>query len=364
MVIREITNYLEEIAPLSLQESYDNCGLIIGDFKTEVKGILITLDTTEDIVDEAISIGANLIISHHPIIFSGLKKLNGKNYIERTVIKAIKNDIAVYAIHTNLDNINSGVNFQICNKLNLKKIQILDSKTGELKKLVTFVPVNYQEKVRSALFEAGAGHIGNYNSCSYNLEGNGTFKALENANPFIGEINEIHTEKEIRIEVIFPKYLENKIISALIKNHPYEEVAYDIYKLDNNLKTIGAGMIGELETELDELSFLSELKSKFNLEVIKHTQLLNKKIKKVAVCGGSGSFLLEKAKQQKADIFITADIKYHQFFDSENQILIADIGHYESEVFTKDLIFDFINKKFPRFAVHFSKINTNPIKYF
>lgn len=364
MQISQVINFLEEIVPLSLQESYDNCGLIVGNSGIEVNGILVTLDTTEEIIDEAISLGANLIISHHPIIFSGLKKINGKNYIERTIIKAIKNDIAIYAIHTNLDNQLHGVNYQIGKILELENLKILDIKSDELRKLVTFVPVEHHEKVRNALFEAGVGHIGNYDSCSFNIEGKGSFRALENANPFVGKVDEIHYENEVRIETVFPKYLTTKIIKALLKSHPYEEVAYDVYVLENKFKDIGAGMIGELKNEISETEFLTILKTKFNLEIVKHTAFLNKNIKKVAFCGGSGSFLLNKAKQEKADVFITADIKYHQFFDAENQILIADIGHYESEVFTKDLIFDLITKKFPRFAVHFSKINTNPIKYF
>lgn len=364
MQIRDITNYLENIAPLSLQESYDNSGLIIGNPTQNVKKVLITLDTTEEVVDEAISEGANLIISHHPIIFSGLKKLNGKNYIERTVIKAIKNDIAIYAIHTNLDNIIEGVNNKICDKFDLINRKILEFKQNILLKLVTFIPIEYKEKVSQALFEAGAGHIGNYDSCSYNIEGQGSFRALENTNPFVGEKGKIHYEKEIRFETIFPKYLTNKIIKALLISHPYEEVAYDIYSLNNDTINVGSGMIGELSEEMSEKDFFDKLKSNFNLENIRHTKFLNKPIKKIAVCGGSGSFLLNKAIQAKADIFITADIKYHQFFDAENQIIIADIGHYESEIFTKELIFDILTKKFSKFAIQFSKVNTNPIKYF
>lgn len=364
MLIKEITNYLEQLAPLSFQESYDNSGLIIGNSSNYVDKILITLDTTEEVVDEAIEMNADLIISHHPLIFGGLKKINGKNYVERAVIKAIKNDIAIYAIHTNLDNINAGVNKKICEKLDLINTKILEPSTDKLQKLVTFVPTDNAEKVRNSLFEAGAGHIGNYSNCSYNINGEGTFKALDNTNPFVGKKGELHFEKETRIETIFPKYLQAEVLKALFENHPYEEVAYDIYSLDNKLNTIGSGMIGELKSEINEKKFFNILKKSFNLEFIKHTALLNKDIKKIAVCGGSGSFLINRAKNEKADIFITSDIKYHQFFDAENQIVIVDIGHYESEIFTKNLIFDLLIKKFPKFAIRISNINTNPIKYF
>jgi len=362
--IKEITNYLESIAPLSYQESYDNSGLLVGNHNDEVSKILITLDTTEEIIDEAIKTGADLIISHHPIIFSGLKKLNGRNYIERTIIKAIKNNIAIYAIHTNLDNVEVGVNNKICQKIGLENCNILDAKSDELLKLVTFIPLEHKEKVSSAIFEAGAGHIGNYDCCSYNIEGEGSFRALENTNPYVGEKGKIHYEKEVRFETILPIYLKNKVLNALLKSHPYEEVAYDIYPLQNKLNTVGAGMIGELPNEMSDEEFLNHLKKALNLEIIKHTKFLNNKIKKVAICGGSGSFLLNKAILHNADIFITGDMKYHLFFDAENQIVIADIGHYESEIFTKDLIFDFLTKKFPKFAIQISKVNTNPIKYF
>jgi len=364
MKIKEITTFLEHIAPLSLQENYDNCGLIIGSHENEVSGILITLDTTEEVVNEAISLNYNLIISHHPIIFGGLKKLNGSNYVERTVIKAIENKISIYAIHTNLDNIVDGVNKKICEKLNLQNCKILSPKNQILKKLVTFVPLNSVEKVRQAILDAGAGHIGNYDNCSFNTNGIGTFRALANSTPYVGKKNEIHLEPEVKIETIFPNYLTSQIVEKLLEVHPYEEVAYDILPLENLAINIGSGMVGELEKEIDEIEFLNKLKNVFNLTIIKHTQLLNKKIKKISVCGGSGSFLLKEAINANSDIFITADINYHHFFDAENKIVIADIGHYESEIFTKELIFEYLNKKFTNFAIQLSTVNTNPIKYF
>jgi len=362
--ISELIQKIENLAPFSFQESYDNSGLIVGNYNQKISSTLITLDTTEEIIDEAIKIGANLIISHHPIVFRGLKSLTGRNYVERTVIKAIKNDIAILAVHTNLDNILEGVNSEICKKINLKNCKILLPKAEILKKLVTFVPTKYAEKIKTEIFKAGAGNIGNYDNCSFNTIGKGTFRANEQANPHVGKINQTHTEEEIRIETIFPAHKERQVISSLIKAHPYEEVAYDIYKLENKLETAGAGMIGELENPINELDFLKLLKENFKVGTIKHTKLFGKKIKKIALCGGAGSFLLKNAISQKADIFISGDFSYHQFFDAENKIIIADIGHYESEQYTKQLLFDFIKKNFNTFDTQISKINTNPIQYF
>ncbi|HAN17934.1 MAG: Nif3-like dinuclear metal center hexameric protein [Bacteroidetes bacterium GWC2_33_15] len=363
MKIKEVISYLESFAPLSLQEDYDNSGLIIGNPDAELTGILITIDSIEEVVQEAIDKNLNLIISHHPVIFSGLKKINGKNYIEKTVLKAIKNDIAIYAAHTNLDSVSGGVNSKIAQKLNLKNTRILSNSLNQLIKLVYFVPVQQAEETRKAVFEAGAGHIGNYDMCSFNVEGKGTFKARENTNPFVGKKGEIHTENEIRVEVILPKQIKNNVIQALISAHPYEEVAYDLYALENEYTGSGIGIIGELENEMNELDFLNQLKSLFNAKCIRYTGLLDKPIKKAALCGGSGSFLLNRAIAEKADVFISADFKYHQFFDANNKILIADIGHFESEQFTKELIYELLIKKFPKFAVHLSEINSNPINY-
>jgi dinuclear metal center YbgI/SA1388 family protein len=363
MQLKEITQYIESVAPLAFQESYDNAGLIIGKSDDEISGILIALDITEEILDEAISKKLNLIVAHHPIIFGGIKKLNGRNYIERCVAKAIKNDIDIYAAHTNLDSVFGGVNSKICEKLNLQNCRILAPMSDILKKLVTFVPTADAEKVRKALFDAGAGHIGNYDSCSFNLSGTGSFRGNDRTNPYVGEKNQLHLEEETRIETIFPKHIQSKIIQVLLNAHPYEEVAYDIYPLDNNFQQAGVGMIGELEIPTDEMKFLISLKKTFGCKVIKHTHLLGKQIRRVAVCGGSGSTYLNQAKAMKADIFISGDFKYHQFFDAEQQILIADIGHFESEQFTKEVFYELLTKKFPKFAVHLSEINTNPVSY-
>jgi dinuclear metal center YbgI/SA1388 family protein len=363
MKIKEITSYLESFAPVSMQEEYDNSGLLVGNQETEVTGILITIDCIEEVIEEAKKKGANLVIAHHPIIFSGIKKLNGKNFIERTILKAIKNDIAIYAIHTNVDNMLDGVNGKIAEKLGLQNTKILDAKTNHLLKLVYFVPVEHAEVTRKAVFEAGAGQIGKYDMCSYNVQGKGSFRAGEGTDPFVGKKGELHYEDEIRVEVILPKHLLTNVINSLVSSHPYEEVAYDIYPLENDYQGAGAGIIGNLKIEMSEIDFLNFLKSTFNANGIRYTKLLNKPINKVAVCGGSGSFLLQKAIAQKADFFVSADFKYHQFFDAENKIVIADIGHFESEQFTKELIYDLLIKKFPKFAVHFTEVNTNPINY-
>lgn len=361
---KDIIDILEQFAHPSLQESYDNCGLLTGNANTKIKGVLVALDCTEEIIDEAIKKKCNMVVAHHPIIFSGLKKLNGKNYIERTIIKAIKNDILIYAIHTNLDNAYNGVNAKIAEKLGLVNTRVLAPAGGKLLKLVTYVPFDDAEKVRNAIFKAGAGVISEYDCCSFNTEGKGSFRGSENTNPYVGEKGKIHFEDEIRIEVVLPDYLKNKIVAAMIKAHPYEEVAYDIYALENEHPRVGAGLIGELKTPLDEKEMLKKIKTKLKAKCIRHTALSNKKVQKVALCGGSGSFLLKNAIAAQADIFITADFKYHQFFDAENRIIIADIGHYESEQFTIDLIRDVLIKNFPTFAVHFTEINTNPINYY
>ncbi|ADY53848.1 protein of unknown function DUF34 [Pseudopedobacter saltans DSM 12145] len=363
MRIKDLTNYLEEIAPLSYQESYDNAGLIVGDPNKEISSALICLDCIESVVDEAIANGIDLIIAHHPIVFKGLKKINGKDYVERVIIKAIKHDISIYAIHTNLDHVSVGVSKRICDKLGLVNTQVLAPKDNLLKKLVTFVPQSHKEQVKDAIFLAGAGKIGNYSECSFEVNGQGNFKANENAEPFVGEKNKRHTENETRVEFIYPAALEKAIISALFKSHPYEEIAYDIYALSISYSEVGAGMIGELTEPMDETDVLNLIKSNMKADVVRHTALLGKKIRKVAVCGGAGSFLLKQAIGSGADIFVSADFKYHEFFDANGKIIIADIGHFESEQFTQDLLLEIIQKKFPNFALRLTVQNTNPIKY-
>ena len=363
MKLKEIISALEQTAPTALQESYDNSGLLIGDPEIEVENALICLDLTADVMDEAIKDNVGLIISHHPLVFSGLKRITGKNEVEQLVIKAIKHDIAVYAIHTNLDNINSGVNGMLCEKLGIQNTRILRPMDGLLCKLVTFCPGEHAEALREALFAAGAGHIGNYDSCSYNLEGYGTFRAGEDTDPFVGEKGKLHTEAEVRIEVIFPDHITSKLIKAMNEAHPYEEVAYDIYPLKNKLAVAGAGMIGDLSESYDEASLVSLLKTVLGTPVVRHSKFIGKKIKRVAVCGGSGSFLIHDALALGADAFITGDMKYHQFFEAEGKMLIADAGHFETEQFTKELIYNILNEKFPTFALRISQVNTNAVHY-
>ncbi len=363
MTIKDVVNYLDTVAPPAYQEGYDNAGLIVGDRGEKVTGVLVCLDSIEAVVDEAIEKGCNLIVAHHPIVFSGLKKITGKNYVERVILKAIKNDIAIYAIHTNLDNVMHGVNAKIGEKLGLKNLKILSPKSGMLRKLVVYVPESHEEEVRSALFSAGAGSIGNYDECSFNLKGQGSFKGNEDSNAFVGEKGKRHYEQEVRIEVVYAKDKEGRIVSSMLNAHPYEEVAYDLFQMENKHLQLGAGMIGELEIPMEDEDFLKELKKRMKTDCVRYTKPLGKKVKKVAFCGGSGSFLLRSAIAKKADVFVTGDFKYHEFFDAEDKIMIADIGHFESEQFTIELLADVLKEKFTTFAVHLTDVNTNPINY-
>ncbi len=362
--IKDITDYLETIAPPSLQESYDNAGLITGNPQWQLSGVLICLDALENIIDEAIAKNCNLVVAHHPIVFKGIKQLNGKNYVERVIIKAIKYDIAIFAIHTNLDNVLHGVNNKIASKLKLSKLSILAPKKQTLQKLITFVPITATKTILSALSNAGAGQIGNYKNCSFRTSGTGTFEPNDHANPNIGNPNQMEEVDEDRVEVIFPKYLGKKILDALKNSHPYEEVAYYIQNIENDNQEVGAGITGYLDTPMDATQFMDYIKENMAVTCIKHTKLLKKPIEKIAICGGSGSFLLANAIVAKADVYISADFKYHEFFDAEDRITIMDIGHYESEVFTKELIFDLLNKKFTNIAVNFTEQVTNPISYY
>lgn len=362
--IKEICSYLEQWAPPAYAESYDNVGLLVGNPNTEVNGILVSLDCTEDIVDEALATGCNLIVSHHPILFKGLKSLTGKNYVERTVLKAIKNDIALYAIHTNLDSVMSGVNGKIADLIGLSNRRILNPRHTLLQKLTVFVPHDFSDRVREAIFSVGGGMIGNYSGCSFNLEGLGTFHPEDGADPAIGSIGKTQKQEETRIEIMFPTYLSKRILDAMIEAHPYEEVAYYLHALENKNQYVGSGLLGELSQEMTGGDFLNHLKECMQLKIIKHTDKPERPLKTVAICGGSGSFLLENAKRAKADVFITGDFKYHEFFDAEGELMVADIGHYESERFTIDLIADYLRKKFTTFAVRLTEVNTNPIHYF
>lgn len=362
MLVKDICAAMEKWAPLSWQESYDNSGLLVGHKEATVTGVLISLDCTEEVVEEAIQRGCNMIISHHPIIFKGLKKITGANYVEKTIIKAIQNSIALYASHTNLDHAPKGVSYHLANKIGLQG-KVLMPFSNALKNVSYFVPEAYETIVREKLHEAGAGNIGEYSSCSFSSEGTGRFTPSENSNPFQGEKNSPSTEKELKVDMIFPSHLENEIVQALNEAHPYEEVAYFITSLSNRWQDVGSGYIGQLKKPMSSEKFLELLKNKLGLKQIRHTALLNKEIQTVAVCGGAGSFLLNEAKNQKADAYVSADFKYHEFFDAENKCLICDIGHYESEVMIKDAILDYLSNIFSTFAVLKSNTNTNPVLY-
>jgi dinuclear metal center YbgI/SA1388 family protein len=364
MIVQDVIDHIEAFSPLAYAEEFDNVGLLVGNKNNKITGVLVTLDTLESVVDEAIETNCNLIVSFHPIIFKGLKKITGKTYVERVVMKALKNDIAIYAMHTALDNSIQGVNNMICEKLGLINKHILIPQPQTIKKLITFVPENEAETLRNALFEAGAGSIGNYDNCSFNTEGIGTYKGNEDSNPTKGTKGETHHEAETQVSITYPKHLESKILQTLFKTHSYEEVAYEITTLENTNQHIGMGMVGELENEMSEKEFLNFLKLNMKTECIRHSNLLQKNIKKIAVLGGSGSFAIAAAKAANADIFITADLKYHDFFTAENQIVLTDIGHYESEQFTKNLLVAYLTKKITNFAIVLSRTNTNPVKYF
>ncbi|MBS1647836.1 MAG: Nif3-like dinuclear metal center hexameric protein [Bacteroidetes bacterium] len=364
MQIQDIISVVEQFAPPALQESYDNSGVQCGNTQMPASGVLLSLDITHEVLKEAIKKKCNLIIAHHPLIFSPLKQLTGKNYVEQLIIKAIKNDIVLYACHTNADNIQAGVNKKIAEKIGLLNTRILQPKKRILKKLVTFCPEKQAASVQNALFDAGCGHIGNYDRCSFSTNGNGTFRANEHAQPFVGEKHKQHTETEIKIETIFESYKEHQVVQTLLQAHPYEEAAYDIYTLDNTHPQIGSGMVGELAQPMSEKDFLQHLKQSFGARGIRYTRFLNQEVKKVALCGGSGSFLLKEAIKAGAHMFVSADFKYHQFFDADNHIVIADIGHYETEHFTPEIFYSQIVKKFSTFAVHLSDHNTNPVNYF
>jgi dinuclear metal center YbgI/SA1388 family protein len=361
--VQDIISTLEDHAPLALQEDWDNCGLLVGDRQMEVSEILCTLDVTFEVVREAIDKGCNMIITHHPLIFGGLKSITGANEVERCVVEAIKHDVAIYAAHTNMDNVKNGVSGTMAQKLALKQTTIMAPQSGNLLKLEVYVPQMHVTSVRDAMFAAGAGHIGNYDSCSFITQGEGTFRALDATHPYVGEPGKLHFEKESCIEVVLPAFIQGKVVEALKKAHPYEEVAYDLFPLKNNWENVGLGMVGELETPIEEGAFLELLKSTFGVPVVRHSPLRGKMVKKIAVMGGSGASYLSSAIATGADVFVTGDTKYHEFFIPEGRIILADIGHYESEQYTKELFKEIITKKMATFAPRISDTDTNYVKY-
>ena len=364
ITVKKVSQILEDLAPKTYAESFDNVGLLVGNENQEVTGVLITLDCIEEVVDEAIAKNLNMIVAFHPIIFSGLKKITGKSYVERTVLKAIQHNIAIYALHTNLDFAFNGSNWKLGEILHLQNIKTLIPKDKTIKKLTTYVPTVDMEKVRQALFENGAGNIGNYENCSFTVEGIGTYKGNDDSNPVIGERGVFHKEPETCVSLTFPWYLESKLVQTLKEAHPYEEVAYEIVTLDNENQHIGIGVYGDLSEALSETDFLAFIKTKIPTACIRHSNLLGKKIQKVALLGGSGSFGLNAAKAVRADAYISADFKYHEFYQAENQILICDVGHFECEQHIKTLLFDYLTKKITNFAVALSEVNTNPVNYY
>lgn len=362
--IKNIINLLDKWAPPAYSEEFDNVGLLVGDASIKCKGILVCLDSIESVVDEAIEEKCNLIVCFHPIVFSGLKKITGKNYVERAVIKAIKNNIAIFALHTRLDNHPEGVNKILIDKIGVVSSKVLIPKPSGIKKLSTYVPIENSESVLDALHKVGAGAIGNYTECSFTLEGKGNFKGDHASNPRLGKPLEKKQVNEIQIQVVFESHLKQIIENTLLNTHPYESVAYEIYTLDNTLSSVGMGRIGILKKPMEELEFLSFIKNKLNSQAIRHSPLTGKKIKTIAVLGGSGSFAIADCKKQNADAFITADLKYHQFYEGEKELLLIDVGHYESEQFIKKLIFDYLTKKMPSLAIVLSRSKTNPVNYF
>lgn len=361
MRISEITDWLDRQIPLGLQADYDNSGLQTGDIGEEASAALLCIDVTEKVVDEAYARGCNLIISHHPVIFNPLKKVTGNTEAERVIIKAVRNNITIYSAHTNLDSLRDGVSSRMAMKLGLKNVEVLEPVRGRLVKLVAFVPHSHLKLVRDALFQAGAGHIGNYDSCGFSGDGTGTFRGNENSNPFAGEKGSLHAEPEVRFETIMPSFLISTVIKALIETHPYEEPAFDIYPLLNEWKTAGMGCVGTLEKEINESDFLSLCKSTFSPCCLRHTAFRGKEIRKVALCGGAGVSLLEKAIDAKADAFVTGDVKYHQFAAAAADILLVDAGHFETEKFATEIFHELLTKKFPNFALRFSETISNPI---
>ena len=363
ILVKDICSCIEEFAPLSYQESWDNCGLLVGNPEQTVCKVLVTVDVNEAVVAEAVEVNAQMIVCHHPIMLSGIRQLTGSNETQRTIMLAIKHDIAIYAAHTNIDSAVGGISYRMASLIGLTDLLSLSPQSAGLQKLVTFIPESHFEQVSRAIFDAGAGHIGNYDSCGYCLEGKGSFRALDGTNPFVGEKGKLHIEPEIRFETVFPTHLNKNIVTALVKSHPYEEPAYDIYALQNVDTRVGLGLVGTLPEPMNELNFLNKLKEIFSPPFVRYTKLRNREIRRVALCGGSGSSLLTNAIRSKADAFVTADFKYHQFADAEHDILVADVGHFESEQYAKEIFYDIIIKKIPNFAVYFSKVKTNPINY-
>ncbi len=365
MQLRQIIHHLEALAPSVYQESYDNSGLQVGLPDAEISGILIALDFTEAVLEEAESRGCNLVVAHHPLLFKGLKRISDNTAIGRMVWKAIQKGIHLYAIHTNLDHMAHGVNRILAQKLGLENTRILIPQKDTLRKLQVYVPQKEAPQLLEALFNAGAGQVGEYSECSYQISGKGTFRPSENADPTIGKAGGAREEvTEIKVQVLVPKHRERPVLEAMFKAHPYEEVAYDLLDLANENPHQGIGMIGNLPEAETVPDFLKRIKDALHTGCIRYTEPATQAIRKVAVCGGSGAGFLGAALRAGADAYVTADFKYHEFFDAEGRILIADVGHWESEQYTTELLLTYLRKKLPNFAVHSAGSITYPVRYF
>lgn len=361
--VQDLMRVLERAAPLAYQESYDNAGLQCGDPLMEVRGVLIALDCTPAVVDEALRRGCNVVVAHHPLIFKPLKRLTGANEVEQTLLKAIRHEVALYAAHTNLDNVRHGVNRKLAEKLGLTNLRILDPKPGLLAKLITYVPLTHTEAVLQALYQAGAGQVGDYSECSFRTEGTGTFTPGAGTDPFIGRRGAAEAVREERVEVLLPLHLQQTALRALRQAHPYEEVAYEIVKLENTNQDVGSGMVGDLPEPLSPPEFRQRLRQALGVPVVKHTEF-GQPIRKVALCGGAGSFLIGKARAAGADAYVTGDLKYHEYFAAEGRLLLCDVGHFESEQFTGEIFRDLLMGNFgSTFALFIAETLTNPVRY-
>lgn len=362
-LLKEIANCFEAMAPLSHQESYDNSGIQLGEPDKQIDSALVTLDLNEQVAEEAIRLGVDLIVTHHPLIFKPLKQISGATPTERMVIGCLRHDIAVYACHTNLDASPQGVSHYLARKLGITNGTLLEPRQGLFTKLVVYIPAHAFPKVREALFQAGAGTMGDYEQCGFSAHGLGSFLPGKETHPYVGTPEQFHEEPEVRFETLFPSRLKKRVVEALMASHPYEEPAFDLFPLLNASNDAGFGWVGNLPEPLSAGHFLEKLKEKLACGALRYSTPPSRPIQKVAICGGSGSDLLGLAIAAGADAFVTADLKYHAFQAAEGALLLVDAGHYETEQFTKELFYDVLTKKFNNFAVHISKVKTNPINY-
>ncbi len=363
MKLNDLIKKIEKKYPLNLAYDWDNVGLIVGDFDSDIKRILVTLEANENVIDEAISKDIDLIVTHHPFLFRKINKVNTRDLKGRLIHKLIKNDISLYSMHTNFDIAFDGLNDYFMEIMGFENTKILDvTKSETLYKVAVYVPKSHENIVREALGNSGAGYIGNYSNCTFNISGIGTFKPEENTNQFIGEIGEIEKVDEIKIETIVPQGILQKVIDKMIKSHPYEEVAYDIYKLENKGKSIGLGRYASLERESDLQALCDKIKLKLNMNHIRVVGDLNKKIKKVAVVTGAGSDMVSLAKSKNCDVIITGDVKYHEAQDALDMgMAIVDCGHFDTEDIFKDVMKRFLDTIGDIETIR-TEVNLNPFK--